>query len=187
MALGFRKSLFGYNCEDVSEFLHKSENSHKQAIASLNASIEEIKDKLASANADIEMLVKDKNELQNQLDFYKSKYEEVKTLSENIGKLYLVAQTNAKSIIDTADKARAASIEEIQENISLLNNTNASLSEIKQSVIAMSENFINEIEKLTESLDEIKKIATAAEENGNAKVENFEKVFNNLTKWKNYI
>ena len=182
MALGFKKSLFGYNCEDVSEYLHKSENSHKQAIAALNASIEEIKDKLANANSEKEKLINDKNDLQGQLDFYKSKYEEVKTLSENIGKLYLVAQTNAQSIIDTANKTRIASIEEIQENISLLNNTNASLAEIKQSVISMSENFVNEIEKLTESLEEIKKSALAADENGNAKVENFEKVFNKITK-----
>lgn len=182
MALGFRKSLFGYNCEDVANFIHKNENTHKQAISALNKNIEAIENKLDAVNEEKDALISQNNDLQNQLDFYKSKYEEVKTLSENIGKLYLVAQTNAKSIIETADKARVASVNEIEENIALLNNTNASLSEIKANVVAMSENFVAEIEKLTASLEEIKKIAKAADENGDAKVDNFEKIFNNITK-----
>ena len=119
MALGFRKSIFGYNCEDVSEYLLKNQNSHKQAVAALNDTINELREKLADAEENNTKLCGVNSDLQSQLDFYKSKYEEVKTLSENIGKLYLVAQTNAKSIINAADEARAASLEEIEDNIAV--------------------------------------------------------------------
>lgn len=181
MALGFRKSIFGYNCEEVSEYLHKNENSHKQAISALNVTINELRDKLAEAESNNTALSDENSALLANLDFYKTKYEEVKTLSENIGKLYLVAQTNAKSIISAADNARVASFEEIEENIAAINKTNASLAEIKSQILTMSDNFVKEIEKLTSSLEQIKALAAAADENGNAKVTDFEKVFKNIT------
>lgn len=181
MALGFRKSIFGYNCEDVSEYLLKNQNSHKQAVAALNDTITELREKLADAEENNTKLCEVNSDLQSQLDFYKSKYEEVKTLSENIGKLYLVAQTNAKSIINAADEARAASLEEIEDNIAVISNTNAALSDIKENILKMSDNFVNEIEKLTASLEKIKTMATSADENGDAKKDEFEKVFKNIT------
>ena len=95
--------------------------------------------------------------------------------------MYLVAQTNAKSIINAADEARAASLEEIEDNIAVISNTNAALSDIKENILKMSDNFVNEIEKLTASLEKIKTMATSADENGDAKKDEFEKVFKNIT------
>ncbi len=181
MALGFRKSFLGYNCEEVSEYIHKTQNSHKQAISALNENINDIKDKLSLAEENNANLKDEISALQGELDFYKTKYEEVKTLSENIGKLYLVAQTNAKSIIAAADNARVSSFEEIEENIATITKTNASLTEIKSQILTLSDNFVKEIEKLTSSLEHIKAMATAADENGNDKVSNFDKVFKSIT------
>ncbi len=181
MALGFRKSIFGYNCEEVSEYILKTQNSHKQVISSLNENIKQIKDNLSSAEETNTNLQNEISDLQSQLGFYKTKYEEVKTLSENIGKLYLVAQTNAKSIIDAADNVRVASFEEIEENIAAITKTNDSLTEIKSRILTMSDNFVKEIENLTSSLEQIKKIATAAEKHGDDKISNFDKVFKNIT------
>ena len=40
------------------------------------------------------------NGLEQKLNEFNAKYEEIERLSENIGKLYLVAQTNSQAIID---------------------------------------------------------------------------------------
>ncbi len=182
MALGFRKSIFGYNCEEVSEYLHKKDYENKQIVASLNQKINGLTDELSKINNTNAELSENIKELTEQLDFYKSKYEEVKTLSENIGKLYLVAQTNAKAIINSANETRTLTENEIEENLALINNTNSSLLTLKSDLINLSNTFVSEIERLSVSLDKIKCLAQGSKENADNGVQNFEKVYDNIVK-----
>ncbi len=181
MALGFRKSIFGYNCEEVSEYIHKTDASHKQSVSMLNEKIKEVENELFETQDVIEKLNGDIAELTQSLDFYKGKYEEVKILSENIGKLYLVAQTNAKAVIAAADKARAASEQEIGENIAVITSTNQSLNDIKSQILSMSDTFVKEITELTESLEEIKQSAISTSKFADAEIEKFEQVYKKIT------
>ncbi len=182
MALGFRKSIFGYNCEEVSEYLHKKEYENKQTILSLNEKIGALKGEIQVTNETKEKLREEIKEITEQLNFYKSKYDEVKTLSENIGKLYLVAQTNAKSIMNSANETRIITEEEIKENLSLIDNTNISLKEIKDDLINMSNSFVEEIEKLSASLEQIKSFAQKSKEGAIKDTENFENIYSNIVK-----
>ncbi len=182
MALGFRKSIFGYNCEEVSEYLHKKEFENKQTVLTLNEKIGALKSEIQVTNETKEKLRKEIKEITDELNFYKSKYEEVKTLSENIGKLYLVAQTNAKSIMNSANETRIITEEEIKENLSLIDNTNVSLNEIKDDLINMSNSFVEEIEKLSASLEQIKSFAQKSKESAIKDTENFENIYSNIVK-----
>lgn len=182
MALGFRKSILGYNCEEVSEHLHKKDYENKQIVASLNQKINGLTDELSKINGFNAELSENIKNLSEQLDFYKSKYEEVKALSENIGKLYLVAQTNAKAIIKSANETRTLTENEIENNLTLINNTNTSLSLLKGDLINLSNSFVSEIERLTNSLEQIKHLAQGAKGNADSDVENFEKIYNSIVK-----
>ena len=181
MALGFRKSIFGYNCEEVSEYIHKTDAAHKQTISALNEKIKGIEDELYETHENVEKLNRNIEETTQSLNYYKAKYEEVKTLSENIGKLYLVAQTNAKAVIAAADKARAASEEEINENIAVITNTNEALNDIKSQILSMSDTFVKEINQLTTSLEQIKAAASSASKSADVKINNFEQIYHNIT------
>ncbi len=182
MALGFRKSLLGYNCEEVSEYIHKTAQENKELVASLNGKIKECNKLVEVKESQCDNLSAQINELNEQLDFYKSKYDEVKKLSENIGKLYLVAQTNAKAIISAANTASESAQNEIQNNITIIEQTDASLLQLKNELLDMSNNFVNEVDKLQEKLIAIKELTKIAEEAQTEKSENFDTVYNSLSK-----
>lgn len=182
MALGFKKSLLGYNCEEVSSYIYKTSQENKELVASLNNKIKEGNKLLEVKDEQCEKLSNQIVELNEQLSFYKSKYEEVKKLSENIGKLYLVAQTNAKAIISAANDASTLAQNEMQNNISLIAQTDASLLQLKTDLLNISNNFVSEVDKLQEKLNAVKNLSKVAEAEQNEKTENFDAVYNSLKK-----
>ncbi len=182
MALGFKKSLLGYNCEEVSSYIHKTAQENKELVASLNNKIKESNKLIEVKDEQCQNLSNQITELNDQLDFYKAKYEEVKKLSENIGKLYLVAQTNAKAIISAANDASTLAQNEMQNNISLIEQTDTSLLQLKSDLLNISNNFVSEVDKLQEKLNAVKSLSKIAETEQNEKTENFDAVYNSLKK-----
>ena len=100
--MGFKKSLFGFNCDEVMNYIENMHKTTKENELVLNEKLDDATSKLeASANENAEL--KAKNELLSaELKEITEKYNEIEKISENIGKLYLVAQTNAKTIMDNA-------------------------------------------------------------------------------------
>ena len=182
MALGFKKSLLGYNCEEVSSYIHKTAQENKELVASLNNKIKESNKLVEVKDEQCQNLSNQITELNDQLNFYKAKYEEVKKLSENIGKLYLVAQTNAKAIISAANDASTLAQNEMQSNISLIEQTDTSLLQLKSDLLNISNNFVIEVDKLQEKLNAVKNLSKIAETEQNEKTENFDAVYNSLKK-----
>ncbi len=182
MALGFRKSLLGYNCEEVSEYIHKTSQENRELVSSLNNKIKESNKLVELKDEQCLNLSNQINELNEQLNFYKAKYDEVKKLSDNIGKLYLVAQTNAKAIISAANNASSSVQNEMQNNISLIEQTDTSLLHLKNDLVNMSNSFVSEVDKLQEKLNEIKKLSKIAEAEQAENTESFDTVYNSLNK-----
>lgn len=180
MALGFRKSLLGYNCEEVSEYIHKTAQENKELVSSLNNKIKECNKLVEVKDEQCFNLNNQITELNEQLDFYKAKYEEVKKLSDNIGKLYLVAQTNAKAIISAANNASSSAQSEMQSNISLIEQTDTSLLQLKNDLVNMSNSFVSEVDRLQEKLNAIKELSKIAETEQAEKNESFDAVYNSL-------
>ena len=180
MAFGFRKSLFGYNQEDVAEYLNKQSIKHAEVRADLNSKIKTKEEEISSLNEQLNSVILEKENLEKDIVFYREKYEEVKTLSDNIGKLYLVAQTNAKAIMSATNEAKAAADTEIEQNISAINEANSALNSVKDKINDLCRNFTSDVEKLNETLENTKLIIEKSAETQEERAENFEKVYANL-------
>lgn len=181
MALGFRKSFFGYNCEEVAEYISKTAAENKETVLSLRKKIDEEAENNAAAKAEIEQLSSKLSDINESLEFYKTKYEEIKNLSDNIGKLYLVAQTNAKAIISAADSAQNSSKEEIDKNIAVLDAAGDSLQTIKEKINSLNSDFSAKVNELFLELENVKRLASNAEQAKKDGVENFERAFKSIT------
>lgn len=172
MAAGFRKSLFGFNCDDVINYIKKlhanfteKEKGFKKDIENLNAKIEKV-------NTEYKDALTKNAELQEKLSEFESKKREMERLSENIGKLYLVAQTNAKSIMNNAEENSRLASEEVAKNITAIDETHEALELLRRSITETSENFAREVDELMRSLSAAKdKIAEDKETESKSKQE----------------
>jgi DNA repair exonuclease SbcCD ATPase subunit len=152
----FRSSLFGFNKEDVYGFVFKakeSETALKEQVSSLSdkLSVEEAQN--LELNEQLNKLQADFDEASKKLDDFKNREESLTRLSESIGKLYLVANSNAKSILDSA-KENTAIINSLNDSsIDIAENTNIEFEEISKILSEKSNKFIAEIEELKSRLN----------------------------------
>lgn len=182
MSVGFRKSLFGFNCDDVMNYIRKLHDSFSSKEIGLKGQIAELDEKIKDYDAEREKLLSEKAEIENKLAEYNEKAAEIERLSENIGKLYLVAQTNAKTIMNNAEENSRAVYSEISKNLDAIDETHSSLKELRESVINTSEAFKKEVDGVINSLIDAKsKILADAESDEKAKAE-FLSVFESITK-----
>ena len=152
MPIGFKKSLFGFNCSDVIDYINSTHNSFVQKENKLNSKVEELTNELNLSKELQEKLEAEKNELNRKLDEFNAKYEEIERLSENIGKLYLVAQTNAQAIMHSSEISAKITTEEVNKNLFTIDQAHESLSELRLKIAKTSDDFIAEVEKLMSSL-----------------------------------
>lgn len=156
MSVGFRKSLFGYNQDDVIEYVKKLHNNFSLKEDSFKKQLADLENKINSLNKDLEVLENEKASLSEKLSEYNAKKSEMDRLSENIGKLYMVSQANAKTIIANAEENSKIANMEIEKNVSAIEETHKALEGLKQSINETSQNFTKEVESLMRSLEEAK-------------------------------
>lgn len=182
MALGFRKSLFGYNQDDVTDYIQRQAVKNTQIQTELNTKIKQNEASIKALTEQLNDANTKNSELTESIEFYREKYEEVKTLSDNIGKLYLVAQTNAKAIMNAAEQAKDAAQGEITKNIDVLNATGETLGALKAKMLEMCNSFVGDIENLSAELDDAKKVIETSSATQQENSENFEKLYSSLQK-----
>ena len=117
MSVGFRKSLFGFNCDDVIEYVQNTHKKFSDKENALNDKIACLDKTIATINAQLEDVKAAKAAVEAQLKEYTDKYDEIERLSQNIGKLYLVAQANAKSIMQNSAENRDIANREVEKNL----------------------------------------------------------------------
>jgi len=182
MAIGFRKSLFGFNCDDVVNYVKKLHNNFTEKENDFKKEIEELNRKIEILSLETAKLAEEKAAVEAELKEYDLKKAEMERLSENIGKLYLVAQTNAKTIMHNAEENSRLANDEVAKNIVVIDGTHEALEALRKSITETSENFTREVESLIESLNETKeKICADCEIEINAKNE-FSEIYEKLTK-----
>ncbi len=166
MSIGFRKSLLGYNPDDVIEYVRKLHASFSEKEAEFKAQISDLDEKINALTKKEITLEAEKNELNSKLTEFEGKRAEMERLSENIGKLYLVAQTNAKTIMSNAEKNSKVAYEETAKNVSAIEETHQALDSLRNSINETAQNFTNEISALMGSLEAAKaKLSDDAEIN----------------------
>ncbi len=176
MAVGFRKSLFGFNSDDVLNYINESHKKFSEKENELNQKIESLDETLAKLNSQLEDVKAAKENVEIQLKEYTDKYDEIERLSQSIGKLYLVAQSNAKSIMKNSNECKDIANKEVEKNLYSIDKAHESLDELKANIMQTSADFVSKIDTLVASLD------SAREEISEKNAENRElvKQFDNI-------
>lgn len=180
MSVGFRKSLFGFNSQDVIEYIDKSHRAFSKKEESLNEKIGELKGLLEASHEEQKKLEQEKQELDIKLNSFTEKYEEIERLSENIGKLYLVAQSNAQAIMKNAEEEARTTKEEVNRNLISIDEAHEALAMLRSDILRTSEEFNEKVENLVSSLSDTReKIALSVDDSLSHK-ENFDKVYKSI-------
>ena len=114
---GFRRSLFGFNTDDVLEYIEKTHKSFSKKQNALNEKAENLANELSLSKEQYENLMAEKAVVDEKLNAFMAKYDEIEKLSENIGKLYLVAQANAQAIMSSSEENLNMSNEEVDQYV----------------------------------------------------------------------
>ena len=180
MSAGFRKSFFGFNCDDVIKYIEsaqsrftKRENELKSEIDALNAKNDETLKQMDSVLAE-------KSVLEAELAQFRAKCDEIEQLSESIGKLYLVSQTSAKNIINNSVASSRLASEEIFKNIDCIDNAHSSLQDIKTEIEETAKNFVSKVNELSASLTQTKTELIDRGADSERSLEEFNAVFNKI-------
>lgn len=176
MSIGFRKSLLGFNCTDVIEYIENAQKSRAENEKKLNSKIESINRDLADSKAQIEGLLAEKAVLVAKLDEFNAKYDEIEHLSESIGKLYLVSQANARAVMENSENNARLASEEVNRNLASIEEAHLALAQLRAEINKTSADFINEVDNLMSSLSSTREQITANSE----KIEEAQKEFNEV-------
>lgn len=182
MSIGFRKSLFGFNCQDVANYIELTHNSFAQKEKSLTENVSKLTDELNQSNEKYNNLLEEKEAIEKQLAEYTAKSDEIERLSENIGKLYLVAQTNAHTIMEHSKNSAEIVNEEVNKNIFTIEEAQTSLEDLRKNITKTSEEFVSEVEKLISSLADTKDQIISNTAQQESAEENFNEVYNSIVK-----
>lgn len=175
MSTGFRKSFFGFNCDDVLSYIEKTHSKFAKKEKKYNEEIDSLKTELAKLTEEFE-------KASLELKEFNDKYDEIERLSQNIGKLYLVAEANANSIMKNSAENCQIAANEIERNINSIDSAHETLTEIKERISAASEGFAAQLNTLLESLNTAKEKVKGNIEDTNAKIEDFENLFAEINK-----
>ena len=182
MAVGFKKSLFGFNCDDVMQYIERSQKSFVEKEKELSEQVDALSRDLDLSNENYRKLNDEKEIIAKKLADFSEKYEEIERLSENIGKLYLVAQANAQAIMANSEENANLANSEVEKNLSAINDAHESLDSLRKSVIQTSNEFLCEIDGLISSLNETKETIAANIASDEEHKNQFNEVFRTLTK-----
>ena len=182
MAVGFKKSLFGFNCGDVMKYIEHSQKNFAEKEKELSNQVEELSRDLDLSNENYRKLNDEKELISKKLADFSEKYEEIERLSENIGKLYLVAQANAQAIMANSEKNADLANKEVEKNLSAINDAHESLDSLKKSIMQTSNEFLSEIDGLISSLNETRETISANIASDEEHKNQFDEVYRTLTK-----
>ncbi|MBQ6884821.1 MAG: hypothetical protein IJN56_03685 [Clostridia bacterium] len=174
MSVGFRKSLFGFNCDDVIAYVEESHKKFSAKENELNQKIDNLDSTIATVNAQLEDVKSAKAAVEAQLKEYTDKYDEIERLSQNIGKLYLVAQANAKSVMQNSAENRDITNREVEKNLHSIDNAHEQLAALKAEIMQTSNDFVTKVDALVSSLSTARTKITDNNTNNRDLAEQFE-------------
>lgn len=154
MATGFRKSLMGFHTGDVLNYIESVHRAHAEKEETLTRETDELRGSLERLKKEYDALAAEKEQTDSKLREYNEKYEEINRLSENIGKLYLVAQANAQAIMKNSAELNEKAAAEAERNLSSIENAQQSLTAIKQELLDTTSAFSGKVSELIASLND---------------------------------
>lgn len=159
MAVKFKNSLLGFNKEDVLKYVYsvkETEAQNAQKIAELEHKLNELTVELNQAQSSLSKAESENVQLRAKTEDFEAREAAITRLSESIGKLYLVAKTNAKSIVNAAKESVELSKAAVDKNIQMAETTGECLSDIENELLATAQKFTAEIESIKQRLNDTK-------------------------------
>lgn len=163
MSIEFRNSFFGFNKDDVLNYVHMKDHELKNLSNSLNTKIDELQKQLDELKAEhlaalntVGTLTRENGELKIKVDEYDKKANDLELMSANIGKLYLVSKATAKSIVEKSEESSAAIALQNERQLKNIENTQSSIKDIAESILSASKGFVTHLDELQSSLDAVK-------------------------------
>ncbi len=182
MSVGFRKSFLGFNCDDVIEYIQNSHKKFSEKENELNQKIDSLDNTIAKINTQLEDVKAAKEAVEAQLKEYTDKHDEIERLSQNIGKLYLVAQANAKSIMQNSAETRDITNREVEKNLHSIDNAHEQLAALKAEIMQTSNDFVAKVDTLVTSLATAREQVSQKSADNRELAEQFENLFENINK-----
>ncbi|MBR0466084.1 MAG: hypothetical protein IJJ40_01130 [Clostridia bacterium] len=180
MAEGFRKAFLGFNCDDVINYIKKTHSEYSEEKEQLNGKIHELEKSVKELKTEKEDLAEELNLAKETIEQYKAKEEEINRISENIGKLYIVSEANAKAVTEAAEENRKMTEKEVAKNLAALKTAHEELTSIIKGVTDTSVDFSDsmkelslDLEKTTEKIEQNSKKSAEAIENTKAALSPF--------------
>ena len=160
MSIEFRNALFGFNKNDVLEYVSLKDKELKRLSVTLNTKISELQKQLDALKEEhieslktIGNLTAQNDDLKETVAEYEQKADEIEDLGNKIGKLYLVSKASAKNIVDRAEESSSLVAEQTDKSLENLEVTQSNLKEIAENILSASKNFVDKLDSLQESLN----------------------------------
>lgn len=149
MSKRFRKSLFGFNTDDVLAYIAATDKAANDKKAELEAKI-----------SDLASQVEGLNSLNSQLSEivaeYESKKEQIRIMSENIARMYISAKTTSKILVEKAEESSKLISDESKDRLNILSSSQISMEAIREQVTSAASQYCLEVERLYASLEDVK-------------------------------
>ncbi len=159
MSIEFRNALLGFNKNDVMEYVSIKDKELKRLSVTLNAKIDELQNQLETLKSEhlqslktIGSITAENDNLKAVVAEYDRKAQEIEDMGNKIGKLYLVSKASAKNIVTKAEQSSSLVAEQTNKNLENLELTQTDLKEIAESILTASQNFVEKLDSLQESL-----------------------------------
>ncbi|MBQ5765703.1 MAG: hypothetical protein IIW03_06130 [Clostridia bacterium] len=154
--IGFRSSIFGFNKDDVNLYLLqlKQEYSDKETAYKLKQA--KLESELTALKEKLDQMGEKLQKAETELEYFKSKEEEIEKMSISIGTMYLMAKQNADQMILSAEQCAKEINEFSARQLDAAAKAGEQLKEIKASVESSTGRFADEIKVLTADLNDSK-------------------------------
>ena len=182
MSIGFRKSLFGFNSNDVVEYINKTHKKFAQKEKHFLESIDKLNKSLDEAKAEQEAIRLEKIELDKKINEFNTKNEELEKLYINTQKLNDIALINSQKIIENSENTYKSALEEAEKNLYSIEEVHNSLLELRESILQTSKDFSDEVDKLIKNLNETKEKISINSQNAQTAKEEYEETYLSLVK-----
>ena len=149
MKIGFKKSLFGFNSQEVASYIKKENENFAKIENGYKAEIDALKSQIESQNSTVQLLL-------SQLEEYTKKEAEINELANSIAELYVVANITAEETIKNAELSEAASQKQVDENIKAVSDANTELGSIEENLRKTVADFNVKVDTLKASLEKTK-------------------------------
>ena len=187
MSVIFRNSLIGFNKDDVLDYIHKKDSELNSLSKSLNETISTLKKEIETLKGEMSVLensynstIKENLDLKVRLNEFEEKSAEIENLSNKIGKLYLVSQSSAKSIVEKANENSQIINSQIENSLKNIETAKETVNELTSKILSASESFVAELSDFNNSFNAAKDTVL---ENTNESVkisEEFSEIYNKL-------